>query len=274
MFRVTSSNSCDAICANASPELGCFRKLPSMIGPRAVRKCACWPSGRASWNCFCWNRSSQATCSGLCRTARATRLEAGGREELDHLREADGGCRGVEGIEDAERVDAVRMLDREVDRRGAGSVVSDRDDPVEAQCIDDRSEIPELLLEAVAGAGGPVGRAESQEVECDDPTTPGDQVGDQVVEDVQVVGEAVHEHEGGAGALVDARIDLPPRAEHDARRRTLCRSFGPSSRIGAMTRLTGRVQSTRRSRTLLSLRNIGPLAASRAIDCRIETTWR
>src|SRR5260370_32784972 len=100
------------------------------------------------------------------------------------------------------------MCERVIERRHTGRIVGDRDDLSQVQPPDDRFKVAQLLLEAVGGVGGFVRGAKAQEIERYDAPSAGDQVGDQVVPDVQVVGEAVHEHKGGAGARVVASVGL------------------------------------------------------------------
>jgi hypothetical protein len=64
----------------------------------------------------------------------------------------------------------MEWYDEPRNRRGFAPVagVPDRDDTVEAQRLDERSEVFELLFETVDGAGEPVGLAESQWIERDE----------------------------------------------------------------------------------------------------------
>jgi hypothetical protein len=65
-----------------------------------------------------------------------------------------------------------------------------------------------LLLEAIGSTGEFVRSAKTQEVEGNNAPPASDQIGDQIVPDVQIIGEAVHEHEGGTGACIVASIDF------------------------------------------------------------------
>ncbi len=91
--------------------------------------------------------------------------------------------------------------------------MSNRDDLPEAEILYDRLEIAELLIKAVSSAGGLVRGTKTQEIERHDAPPAGDQIGNQVVVDFQIVGEAVHEHEGWAGACIVSSVDysLTPR---------------------------------------------------------------
>jgi hypothetical protein len=63
--------------------------------------------------------------------------------------------------------------------------VGHRDDLLQAQGIDDRLQVTELLAETVGRACGLVGLAEAQEVERDDAPSPRHQMGDQIVVDMR-----------------------------------------------------------------------------------------
>jgi hypothetical protein len=99
------------------------------------------------------------------------------------------------------------VRERVVDRRDPGRIVGDRDDLSQAQTFNDRFKVAQLLLKAVDGAGGFVRGAKAQEIERHDASPAGDQVGDQIVVDFQVVGKPVHEHKGRTSALVVACVD-------------------------------------------------------------------
>jgi hypothetical protein len=116
-------------------------------------------------------------------------------------------CLSIGGVEHAQEVDAFRMRKREVDRGKPGRIMRDRDELTKAQGIHDRFEVTELLFKTVGSAGGFVGRTKAQEIEGDDPTATSYQIRNQIVLDVQVIGEAVHKHKGGTSAFVVACID-------------------------------------------------------------------
>ncbi len=77
------------------------------------------------------------------------------------------------------------VCERVVDRRGPRRIVGDRDDLPQAQHLDDRFEVSELLLETVGRTRGFVGSTKAQEIEGDDPLPPSYQVGNQIVPDLQ-----------------------------------------------------------------------------------------
>ena len=79
-----------------------------------------------------------------------------------------------------------------IDRSGSRRVVSDRNDLIDAQCLDDRFEVAELLLEAVGRPGGLFGSAEAEEIERDDPPASGCQIRNEIIIDLQIIREAVH----------------------------------------------------------------------------------
>ena len=112
------------------------------------------------------------------------RMEALGREERNHLGPKDRRVFGIGRVEHDHGVDAGGVCERVVDRCGPGRIVGDRDDLSQAQHLDDRFEVTELLFETVDSTGGFVGTAKTQEIECDDPPPASYQVGDQVVVDV------------------------------------------------------------------------------------------
>ncbi len=85
--------------------------------------------------------------------------------------------------------------------------MGDRHDLAEAQPLHDRLKIFQLLLEAVGGAGRFVRGAKAQEIECHDASSAGEQIRDQIVPDMQVVGESVHKHEGGPGASIVSSVE-------------------------------------------------------------------
>src|SRR5882757_2386124 len=86
----------------------------------------------------------------------------------------------------------------------------DEHDLAEPQGLDHRREIAKLLLETVGRAGRFVGRAKTQEIERNDASTRRRQIGNKVVVDAKIVGEAVHEHEGRTRTVVVAGIELSP----------------------------------------------------------------
>ena len=159
-------------------------KFLPISGPRKVLKWGFCASGRASRNICCCQVSSQPNCSGLSGDRHRKRMEALGREERDHLGPKDRGVFGIGRIEHDHGVDAGVVCERVVDRCGPGRIVGDRDDLSQAQHLDDRFEVTELLFETVDSADGFVGTAKTQEIECDDPSPASYQVGDQVVVDV------------------------------------------------------------------------------------------
>jgi hypothetical protein len=143
---------------------------------------------------------------------RRQRAQARGGEHFDQLGHADRRCQRVQAVEDVQLGHAFALRQREVDRGGAGRVVRDRDDGLQAERVDDGAEVAELLREIVDGAGGLVRLAEAEEVEADDAPARAREVGHELVVNVQVVGEAVHQHEGGTGARVVAHVQLAVRA--------------------------------------------------------------
>ena len=78
----------------------------------------------------------------------------------------------------------VGVLDSEIGRSKPRRVVRNRDDLTKVQCLYDRFEVTELLLETVGSAGRLIGGAKPQEVERNDPPPGRYQVGDQIVPDV------------------------------------------------------------------------------------------
>ena len=81
----------------------------------------------------------------------------------------------------------------------------DRDNSIEAKCCNHGLEIGHLLRKAIAVAGFVRG-AESEKVESNDAAAGGRQIRDQFVIDVQIIGKAVHRHEGRSLAWVVAHI--------------------------------------------------------------------
>src|SRR5258708_997792 len=117
------------------------------------------------------------------------------------------------------------MVDGKIDRCGATGVVSNRNDLFEVQCLDDHFKIAQLLLEAIYGADRLVGGTVTQEIERDDPPSCRDQKREEIVIYVQVIGEAVHQHKGGADACVVASV---------------CFSFAPRDEmLGKLCRIQG-----------------------------------
>lgn len=114
-------------------------------------------------------------------------LQIGGREQLDQLRQLERRRLREDGVEDDEGGGVLRIVDREVDRSGSGEIVGHGDDLLQAQGIDDRLQVAELLAEGVGRACGLVGLAEAQEVERDDAPSPRRQMGDQIVVDMQII---------------------------------------------------------------------------------------
>jgi hypothetical protein len=80
--------------------------------------------------------------------------------------------------------------------------MGDRFDVGEAQRIDDRFKIAELLLKAVGRVGEFIGRTEPEEIERNYLPPTGNQVGNQIVVDVQIIRKTVHKHEGRPRAFV------------------------------------------------------------------------
>src|SRR5712664_2551580 len=78
----------------------------------------------------------------------------------------------------------------------------------EPQRLDHRREIAKLLLETVGRARRLVGRAKAQEIERNYAPTGRRQVGNKVVVDAKIVGEAVHEHESRTRTVVIAGIEF------------------------------------------------------------------
>src|SRR5271169_3855820 len=78
----------------------------------------------------------------------------------------------------------------------------------QAQRLNDGFEVAKLLPEAVSRTGRFVGRTKAKEIERDDAPSRSGQIGDQVVIDAQIIGKAVHEHEGRSRAAVVAGVDL------------------------------------------------------------------
>ena len=84
--------------------------------------------------------------------------------------------------------------------------MSDQDDRVELQLLDDGVEVAGLVGGGVGVAGGLVGGAPAEEVEAHHPAS--GEFGDEAVIEVQVVGEAVHEHDGWLPAWVVAGVEV------------------------------------------------------------------
>jgi hypothetical protein len=101
-------------------------------------------------------------------------FEARVREEFDQLRQADGRRRRIKSVEQAQRVDAIRMVDGEINRCGPTSVVSNRNDLIQVQRFDNRFQVVVLLFEAVVSACRLVGSSKTQEVKRDNPAPCGD----------------------------------------------------------------------------------------------------
>src|SRR2546423_1147305 len=99
------------------------------------------------------------------------------------------------------------MRERVIECRHTGGIVSDRDDLPQAQTLDNRFKVAQLLLKAIDGAGRLVRGAKTQEIERHNATSACGEVRDQIVPDMQVVGEAVHEHEGRPGARIISSVE-------------------------------------------------------------------
>src|SRR5271169_6232989 len=76
----------------------------------------------------------------------------------------------------------------------------------QAQRLNDGFEVAKLLPEAVSRTGRFVGRTKAKEIERNDAPSRSGQIGDQVVVDAQIIGKAVHEHEGWSRAAVVAGV--------------------------------------------------------------------
>lgn len=151
-------------------------KLLAMSGPMTVSKRFCRPLRKGVAE-LCFLPAKQPTeLRGILRNGAAQRGEVLGRKQLDHFRPMDGKRIVISGIENAQRSHALRMGEREVDRRRPRRIMRDRDDRIEAQYLHDRFEIAELLLETVGRAGEFVGGAEAQEIENDYTPPAGDQI--------------------------------------------------------------------------------------------------
>src|SRR5712691_5974475 len=74
--------------------------------------------------------------------------------------------------------------------------------------VGDSLQIAELLPETIGRACGLVRLSKPEKVEGDDAAACGNEQGNQIIVDVQVVRKTVHEHEGGTGALVVARVNF------------------------------------------------------------------
>ena len=81
-------------------------------------------------------------------------------------------------------------------------------DFAESQGLDHRGEIAKLLLETVGHADRLVGRAKTQKIKRNDTSTGRYQVGNKVIVDAKIVGEAVHKHEGRTRTVVVARVNV------------------------------------------------------------------
>ena len=151
----------DASWRNAGPELGCFVKLSAISAPVTCSKCAFCCGGSASANFAACQPSSQPNCAGLCATAWASARKSRIREQRDHLR-PEGRLLVVVGrIQEVQRGDSLRMVQREIDRGRTRRVVCHRNERTEGQRLGDTGEVAELLREAVGGARRLVGSAES-----------------------------------------------------------------------------------------------------------------
>jgi hypothetical protein len=82
----------------------------------------------------------------------------------------------VERVQDTQRGDAIRVLDREIDGRRAARVMTYRNYSTKIERLDDRLKVTDLLAETIGRTGGFVGSTESHKVECDDPSSCADQV--------------------------------------------------------------------------------------------------
>ena len=85
--------------------------------------------------------------------------------------------------------------------------MSDRDDLPQAQIIDDRLQVTELLPEAVRRAGGLVGLPEPQEVERHDAPAGVDEMGNEIRRYADCR-KAMHEHKCGIRARIVAGVDV------------------------------------------------------------------
>ena len=85
---------------------------------------------------------------------------------------------------------------------GPDRVVSHRNNFVQVQRFNHRFEVAELLLETVSSARKLLGSAIAQKVERDDTPSARDQIGYQIVPDVEIIWKAMHEDKGGASAFV------------------------------------------------------------------------
>jgi hypothetical protein len=79
----------------------------------------------------------------------------------------------------------------------------DGNNSLESQRINDCLQVAELLPEAVGRAGWLIGRTEPQEIECINPSPGGDEIRDQLVLDMLIVRESVHQYESrGSSSII------------------------------------------------------------------------
>jgi hypothetical protein len=106
------------------------------------------------------------------------------------------GGEAVEGVEGDDGGHLLLVVEGPVDRGGAGGVVRHEHHPFQAEAGHDSVEVARLVGEGVVVISGLVRLAPTEEVEGHDVSF--GQMRDQSVVEVVVVGEAVHQHDGGS----------------------------------------------------------------------------
>src|ERR1700709_1342088 len=106
------------------------------------------------------------------------------------------------------------MGEGEVDSRGTGRIVDDRDDGIESQRRNHSFKVTELLRETVLGPSKLVGLTEAQEVEGYDMRACSSEIWHQRIVNSEVIGKTMHKHEGRSGARVIAGVDAAMASWH------------------------------------------------------------
>src|SRR5829696_5107037 len=117
-------------------------------------------------------------------------------EQEDGLRRARGRCAPVVGVKQHQRRGPLWMPQGPVDRRRSRGVVGHQHDILKPQRPDDGVEVPGLIVGGIGVALWLVRASPTEEVE--DYDAPPRQVRHQPVVEVQIIREAVHQHESGS----------------------------------------------------------------------------
>jgi hypothetical protein len=166
--------------------------------------------------------------------------DEGQREEQDGLGRAQARHPSVVGVQQHQYGYPLRVVEGPVDRRRTGRIVGDERDLIEPQMRDDGVQVAGLVRGGIRIARRLVGATPAEEIEGDDPAR-GVQPRHQPVVEVEVVGEAVHQDDGGFLARVVADIDPMLAARyprfhvrhHSAPRGCVIVAYGAVTLVGA-----------------------------------------